>query len=226
VAIRRLQFLLFFLPLAAGCSFHSESQPNFGRSDPIFGGATPILFAHRGGAKEVAESTRMGFRHGIRGSADVLELDVHALNLDRDGQEREFVVRHGPALTNVRIASLAEPKQSHPSAPTKRENDIRKWNWADLKGKAWVADPWDWIDSHGTEKPIEKVDLSNVPRCDDRLLMTLAEFLVEFPNFNANIELKDSFTREDIPKLVELLDRHRNHRTILVVTVSPVSTHN
>jgi glycerophosphoryl diester phosphodiesterase len=224
MASPRLQFLSFFFSLAVGCSCNSVSQPNFGRNDPIFGGVTPILFAHRGGAREVAESTKMGFNHAAR-VADVLELDVHVLNLDGHGHEREFVVWHGPKLTNVRITSLAEKKQNRPIERSKKENDIRKWNWADLKGKAWVSDPKDWINPDGTEKPIQDVNLSEVPECNDRLLMTLEEFLGEFSNFNVNIELKDSFTSEDIPKLVELLDRHRNHRTILVVTQSPTLIH-
>lgn len=214
-----LLFSMFSLGLI-GCSASIRPLKTTTRIDPIFGRETPVLFAHRGGAMEVAESTRKGFRHAIRAGADVLELDVHALNAGREGREREFVVWHGPELTNVRISSLQDPKATLPRERTKRENDICEWNWEDLKGKAWVADPVEWMDSNGKKKPIKEIDLSNLEQCNDRLMMTLRELLQEFPNSHVNIELKDSFTPEDLPKLVELLDRHRNKRTILVVTQS------
>ena len=57
------------------------------RKDPILGLKTPLLFAHRGGAKEAPESTEEAFEHAVRHGADVLELD---LRLSRDG---ELVVR-------------------------------------------------------------------------------------------------------------------------------------
>jgi glycerophosphoryl diester phosphodiesterase len=193
-----------------------------GRIDPVFGKATPLLFAHRGGAKETAESTRQGFRHAVQVGADVLELDVHALDADREGKKREFIVWHGPRLSNVKIGFFTDPKKSRPGARTERENDIRKWNWEDLKGQAWVADPEVWFDSNGSEKPIDDIDLSAVEQSDDRLLMTLGEFLEGFPDFHVNIELKDSFSLGDLGSLVELLDRHRNKRTILVVSLNPI----
>jgi glycerophosphoryl diester phosphodiesterase len=202
--------------------FWAGSQIPLGRIDPIFGEVAPILFAHRGGAKEVAESTRKGFMHAIRVGADVLELDVHALDMDREGRKREFVVWHGPKLSNVRIGFFEDSKESCPRARTERENDIRKWNWEDLKGKAWVADPHVWLDSNGNAKPIDDINLSKVLQDDDRLLMTLGEFLEEFPDSHVNIELKDSFSLGDLGKLVELLDRHRNKRTILVVSLNPI----
>jgi glycerophosphoryl diester phosphodiesterase len=190
--------------------------------DHIFGKVTPILFAHRGGAKEVAESTRKGFMHAIRVGADVLELDVHALDVDRKGGKREFVVWHGPKLSNVRIGFFDGSKESRPGARTESENDIRKWNWEDLKDKAWVADPDVWLDSNGNKKPIDDIDLSIVQQNKDRLLITLGEFLEEFPDSHVNIELKDSFSLNDLGKLVKLLDCHRNTRTILVVSLNPI----
>ena len=49
----------------------------FFRKDPIFELKTPLLFAHRGGALEMPESTVMGFNHALNeAKADVLELDV------------------------------------------------------------------------------------------------------------------------------------------------------
>ena len=214
-----LLFSMFSLGLF-GCSASLRPLKTPTRIDPIFGRETPVLFAHRGGAMEVAESTRMGFRHAMRVGADVLELDVHALNVGREGREREFVVWHGPELSNVRIRSLQEDKEILPAERTIGENDIHSWNWKGLKDRAWVSDPGEWIDSNGKKRPIREVDLSNVEQCNDRLLMTLREFLVEFPDSHVNIELKDSFTPEDLPGLVELLDRHHNKRTILVVTQS------
>ena len=198
-----------------------RSRMDRGRVDPVFGEPTPILFAHRGGAKEVAESTRKGFMHAIRVRTDVLELDVHALDKDKEGRKREFVVWHGPKLTNVRIGFFHDSKETLPAVRIKSENDIRQWDWEDLEGKAWVADPDLWIDPNGDERPMDHIDLSNVPQSDDRLIMTLREFLEEFPDSHVNIELKDSFSMGDIGELVELLDRHRNKRTILVVSLNP-----
>ncbi|MCG6878423.1 MAG: S8 family serine peptidase [Deltaproteobacteria bacterium] len=202
--------------------FPAGSHIPFGRIDPIFGKATPILFAHRGGAKEVAESTRKGFMHAVRVGADVLELDVHALDRNKEGRKREFVVWHGPDLTNVRVGSLEGAKEGRPGERTESENDIRKWNWENLKGNAWVADPDVWLDPNGAEKPLDDIDLSIVQQSDGRLLMTLGEFLEEFPHSHVNIELKDSFSLADIGKFVKLLDRYRNNRIILVVSLNPI----
>ena len=199
-----------------------------GRTDPIFEKPAPILFAHRGGARETAESTKRGFRHAIEVGADVLELDVHALDVDNEKKERDFIVWHGPELSNVRIGFFTDftdkktkDKESFPGARTKKENDIRKWNWEDLKGRAWVADPEQWFDSSGNKKPIGEIDLSSVEESDDRLMITLGEFLEEFPDSDLNIELKDSVSRNDLKKFLELIDRNRNHRTILVVSLEP-----
>jgi glycerophosphoryl diester phosphodiesterase len=200
----------------------SISRPSPNRIDPIFGIPTPLLFAHRGGAKEVAESTRRGFAHARRVGADVLELDVHALDVDKQGRKREFVVWHGPMLSNVRIGFFNDARQTRPGLRSERENDIRKWNWEDLKGKAWVADPDLWLDPNGKEKPLDDIDLSAVAPSDDRLPMTLREFLEEFPDAHANIELKDSVLPADVIKLVKLLNRHRNQRTLLVVSLNPI----
>ncbi len=103
-----------------------------------------------------------------------------------------------------------------------REHDIRKRNWEDLGGRAWVADPTAWLDVDGNEKPLEEIDLSDVLEQPERLLMTLEESLVEFPDSPVNIELKDSFSRDDLKDLVALLDRHRNQRIILVVCLNPI----
>ena len=224
--------------LCFGCATGSQNgeqsdilskQEVSGRIDPIFGKATPLLFAHRGGAREVAESTKRGFRHAKSEQvhADVFELDVHALYIDRERKNREFVVWHGPELSNIRIGFFRDSgdkkirdKENRPGKRTDEENDIRKWYWDDLKGKAWVADPEFWLDSNGKKKPKRKINLSTVDQNDDRLMITLEEFFEEFPDSDVNIELKDSVSPDDLGKLVELLDRHRRQRTILVVSLS------
>ena len=66
------------------------------RNDPILQRKTPLLFAHRGGAGEVPESTEEAFRHAVGHGTDVLEVDI---SLTRDG---EIVVWHGPGLEKVR----------------------------------------------------------------------------------------------------------------------------
>ncbi|MEW6219906.1 MAG: glycerophosphodiester phosphodiesterase family protein [Thermodesulfobacteriota bacterium] len=188
------------------------------RIDPVFGQETPLLFAHRGGAREVAESTRRGFRHAVRVGADVLELDIHVLDRDRTGRQREFVVWHGPGLSNVRLGCFRDARESYPRARTRSENAIGHWTWQDLQGQAWVADPEAWLEANGDDKPMAALDLTGVRREEDRLLMTLQELLEEFPEHHANIELKGRFTPADIEQLVALLDRLRSPRRVTLVT--------
>src|SRR5689334_17395510 len=94
------------------------------RKDPIFGLTTPILFAHRGGAKEAPESTEAGFRHAIECGTDVLELDVQLT------KDQEMVVWHGPNLNNVRLEIEDEA-----NVPRTRF-DIGEYDWSELQGKA------------------------------------------------------------------------------------------
>jgi glycerophosphoryl diester phosphodiesterase len=65
------------------------------RSDPIFQMKTPLLFAHRGGAREFPESTKEAFRKAYDLGTDVLELDVQLT------KDKKIVVWHGPKLDNV-----------------------------------------------------------------------------------------------------------------------------
>jgi glycerophosphoryl diester phosphodiesterase len=102
------------------------------RNDPIFGLRVPLVFAHRGGAGEVPESTEAAFRHAVSVGADVLEFD---LSLTRDNQ---IVLWHGPELDNVYIGSrllegldidkvdwteLGSARVVHPKLPPERSSD-------------------------------------------------------------------------------------------------------
>lgn len=148
------------------------------RIDPIFKLKTPILFGHRGGVLEAPESTVMAFLHALEvARVDVLELDVQ---LTRDGR---FVVWHGPDLNNVRIQGIDD-------RPSKRErNKIYDYDWAELEGKAWVADP------AVKSLDVNQIDLSDVPKVEDRGLLLLDVFLKKFPHSPLNIEIKESFNR-------------------------------
>jgi glycerophosphoryl diester phosphodiesterase len=184
------------------------SDPSLRRTEPIFQLKTPILFAHRGGAREVPESTRRAFRFALeRARAEVLELDIQ---LTADG---EIVVWHGPDLDNVRIAGIPD----HPAA--RPRNRIYDFTWAELDGKAWVADP---VDGGAP-------DLSAVPAEEERRLMRLADFLAAFPGTPLNIEIKDSFLRKvndtdrkglthHLRVLTDLLVNAGGGRTIVVVS--------
>jgi glycerophosphoryl diester phosphodiesterase len=85
-----------------------------GRRQP--GASTPqgwaVNFAHRGGAKIVAENTIEGFHEGLRTGAGVLELDVHAT---ADGTlvviHDETVDRTTDGSGAIREMTLAEVKQ-------------------------------------------------------------------------------------------------------------------
>jgi len=103
--------------------------------DPVFDLRTPIVFAHRGGAGEVPESTELAFRHAIDVGVDVLELD---LNVTSDG---EIVVWHGPELDKayvdrqlltgksiqqVKWADVAHARVLDPRRPQDRSQDPRR----------------------------------------------------------------------------------------------------
>jgi glycerophosphoryl diester phosphodiesterase len=148
------------------------------RIEPIFGLNTPILFGHRGGVLEAPESTVMAFCHALEvARVDVLEMDVQ---LTRDGR---FVVWHGPDLNNVRIEGIDD-------RPAKRErNKIYDYDWAELEGRAWVADP------AVKSLDVNQIDLSGVPKEEDRSLLLFDDFLKKFSYAPLNIEIKESFNR-------------------------------
>lgn len=181
--------------------------------DPVFQLPAPMLFAHRGGAKEVEESTRRGFVYAVGIGADVLEVDVHVLANGANG--REFVVWHGPKLDNVLVDSLPGDKAWRPGARSKAENDIREWDWQQLKEHAWVVHP-----DRCTADPSQR-DLRGAPQTADRMLLTLEDLLRLFPDKPINIELKDSVRLADLDRFVAILDAHAGGRTILVVSVDP-----
>jgi glycerophosphoryl diester phosphodiesterase len=194
----------------------SNKSDLYFRIEPIFKLKTPLLFSHRGGAREVPESTVRGFRHAIDAAqSDVLELDVQ---LTRDG---ELVVWHGPELSNVRIDGQA-------NRPLKRErNKIYDFDWAELDGKAWVADP------DVKDRADADIDLAAVPKEDDRCLLRLADFLKKFPKTPLNVEIKESFSRkinetdrkglkDNIRALNEMLVNDSGSRKIVVVSANDI----
>ena len=92
-----------------------------------------------------------------------------------------------------------------------------------MEGKAWVADP------DKKDLPEENVDLSNVPKEDDRCLLRLTDFLTQFPAIPLNVEMKKSFNRkineadrkglkDNIRAFCDILKRDINDRTIVVVS--------
>jgi glycerophosphoryl diester phosphodiesterase len=93
--------------------------------DTFRGSRKPLVFAHRGGAGEAAESTEAGFRHAIDVGADVLEVDI---SVTSDG---EIVVWHGPKLDNVYIGTRVLTGKP-----------VSKVTWEQLS-KAFVFDPID-----------------------------------------------------------------------------------
>ncbi|NLI83540.1 MAG: hypothetical protein GX443_17940 [Deltaproteobacteria bacterium] len=116
------------------------------RLDPFFHVEPPVIFAHRGGAGEVPESTEEAFRHAaMTVGVQVLELDIQVAG---DG---EIVVWHGPGLGNV-----------HDGTRFLKGLHINKilFN-TELKDRAWVAHP----------RLPNKMD-----RSPQRTLLTLKEF--------------------------------------------------
>ena len=102
------------------------------KKDPIFDIETPLLFAHRGGAGEVPESTKEAFSHAIQVGSDILELDVQ---LTKDSR---LVVWHGPKLDNVLIDNVSSSKWLR---WFKRKRSIWQFSWDELRDKAWVVEP-------------------------------------------------------------------------------------
>ena len=184
------------------------------RLEPIFGLEIPILFAHRGGVLEAPESTVTAFNHAIGNArADVLELDVQ---LTRDGQ---FVVWHGPGLSNVRI----EGAQDRPAQ--RDRNKIYDFDWAELNGRAWVGGP------EFKTMDEDDIDLSGVKKDPDNRLLLLGEFLNLYPQMPLNIEMKGSFKRKindtdrkglkhNVREFVQILEQGRKGRCIVVVSLS------
>lgn len=175
------------------------------RRDPILGQKTPLLFAHRGGAGEVPESTEEAFRHAIEHGTDVLELDIR---LTLDG---EIVVWHGPGLEKVRGRNRSYTKQ----------DTIGEFRWRDLRDKVWVL--------HPTDKP-------NFIATPKRRLLLLSDFFILVDKLqrelgsrrtlHLNIELKSPSGRnapewknEYLDKLLDLVDAHSQHRTIILASV-------
>ncbi|NLI32151.1 MAG: hypothetical protein GX422_05115 [Deltaproteobacteria bacterium] len=117
------------------------------RLDPFFQVETPVIFAHRGGAGEVPESTEEAFRHAaLSVGVDVLELDIQVT------ADQEIVVWHGPGLKNVHNGRWFLRNWRIHEAHYHRE----------LERRAWVVHP---------NHPQAMVKSSS------RTLMTLEEFL-------------------------------------------------
>jgi glycerophosphoryl diester phosphodiesterase len=92
--------------------------------DPIFKIPTPILFAHRGGAAEVPESTWEAFEHAVlNAKVDLLELDVQLTD------DNAIVLWHGPNLDNVWIEGLTPCLKQRKK---ERKKDIMQFRWGEL----------------------------------------------------------------------------------------------
>jgi glycerophosphoryl diester phosphodiesterase len=195
-----------------------------GRIDPIFKLQTPLLFAHRGGAKEAPESTVAAFKHAIENHADILELDVQLT------KDRKIVVWHGPKLDNVKIKGQYASKFMR---SIMRKRKIWHYNFdEELRDRAWVGHP-----QIKAEKQIE-----HIPEKEDRKLLLLEEFLDFLKTLGGekkiplNIELKGKtlplignnlFLEKDenkkrylINRFKKILDLIGNGRKIIVASAS------
>lgn len=92
---------------------------------PIFDVPRPAVFAHRGGAAEVPESTIAAFLHGLCHGADIIEVDI---NLSRDGVP---VVWHGPELDIT----------DHKDGISMKDNYVSCWEFDNLRSKLLVRQP-------------------------------------------------------------------------------------
>jgi glycerophosphoryl diester phosphodiesterase len=165
------------------------------RLDPVFERPTPLVFAHRGGAGEVPESTALAFQHAIAVGADVLEVDL------RVTADKQIVVWHGPKLDNV--FSLEG---------VLRGRDIRRSEWKGLAGKAWVIHP-------GESRPYRQSPQRQLLSFED--FVNTVERLESERSLRHltgwNIELKSSRGWDDeLPRLFSLLDQQVVRRKIAI----------
>lgn len=182
------------------------------REDRILKLKTPLLFAHRGGAGEVPESTEEAFRHAVKHGSDVLELDIR---LTRDG---EIVVWHGPEL------EAAFRKVRGKNQRYSKRDVIGDFRWRDLRNKVWVLHP----------KPNDK-DKPRFKDTDERRLLLLSDFFALVDKLDdklpkgrtlpVNIELKapsgkaDRWTKKHLNTLLDLVDEQSKRRTIILASL-------
>ncbi len=177
------------------------------RKDPILKRKTPLLFAHRGGAGEVPESTEEAFRHAVQHGADVLELDIR---LTRDG---EVVVWHGPGLEKVRGKTRGYSKRDF----------IGLFRWRDIRDKAWVLHPTDKPKFVATPKR-RLLLLSDFFKLVNKLERELAGSR-RLRTLHVNIELKarsgraPDWTTKNLDKLLDLVDKQSEQRTIILASL-------
>ena len=190
---------------------HTKSNWQNCRKDNTFKSQdlqTPILFAHRGGVLEMPESTERAFLYSLNvAKADVLEIDIQ---LTKDAR---IVVWHGPNLDNVFIEGPNQVSQES----TWGKGKIYDYDWPELDGKAWVADPGATTFDHILK------DKSG------RELLLLSEFLDKFKRIPLNIEIKKSFKKNlgslncltgNIADFVRILDAGKFDRDIIVASAS------
>ncbi|MCG6894298.1 MAG: hypothetical protein LJE65_11870 [Desulfobacteraceae bacterium] len=173
---KKYAFPLLFFAFLSLCPTPSGSVaagPDFYcRQDRIFHRRTPLLFAHRGGAAVMPESTEKAFRWAWEeAGADVLELDVQ---ITADGR---FVVWHGATLRRV-CWTVRRPGGTPPS---ERDRAISEWRWPDVADRVWVPDPGGIC------------TLSPPADWPERRLLLLTRLLALFPDAPLNIEMKPSF---------------------------------
>jgi len=185
----------------------NRCRAEFFSKDPVFGLEPPLLFAHRGGAREAPESTPKAFSLALNeAKTDVFELDAQ---LSRDG---EIVVWHGPELDNVLLENA--PVDAALRAAGRR--NIDHFDWRELDGKAWVAD-------HHTK------DLALVPCEPERRILLFSELLDLYPGAPLNIELKPTFKnplkasprcgmRDHVGRFLRILKESAGDRKVLVAS--------
>lgn len=178
-----------------------------GDRDPIFDLPMPLLFAHRGGAREKPESTEMALRWAIdKARVEVLEIDVQLT------KDKAPVLWHGPDLDNVLI-------RNQPSEVKERKRlnkrEIGDFTWKELEDSAWVADPRD-----DPEHKFTPEELEAVPRKSDRMLLRLETVLEMYSDHHLNVEIKpQTFDPVKVKKLAEILDQNwEDGRRILVTS--------
>jgi glycerophosphoryl diester phosphodiesterase len=199
---------------------------------------TPLLFAHRGGAREFPESTKEAFRKAYDVGTDVLELDVQLT------KDKKIVVWHGPKLDNVKIEGLSD---SGFIRMLKSKRKIWDFEWGEL-GNTYVKAP----SYEGHERNWESRTRADIPGASpersphsfswdpDRKLLLLEEFF-DFLNDDLdptgkiplNIELKgqkwffgksmflktvDGEENALLKKFKQILDQKRNARKVIVAS--------
>jgi len=168
---------------------------------PALADQRSIVTAHRGGSLDAPESTLRAYRNALRNGADVLELDVH---LSADGH---VVVMHDPLVdrTTNGCGAVADLTLA----------ELRK-----LNAGHWFVPGVGAVRGASASSYVFRQQSQSASVPDDLGVLTLDEFLSEFPTTALFVDLKGSSKTPRLQQAVAAtLDRHNASRRVIVAAL-------